>query len=605
MQHFTVLASTNQPFDDATRESVLDVIRRSLPFRDHILAESSGLSDDARVLYYWATNEPGAMAPAPTPTGSIVLSSGDVADWRAATELPAAEDLHVRIGQMTGRFCAAVVDLRTATWAAATTLARLDPVYYCDDARFRMVGTWSATLAALRHEGAHEDRGLASFLSAGHFYSDHTFYAGVRAMPPYATLRGSPELLNGRCDFFDHVLAERSSSPEFYDETAEALIRACRRLGEHEDPVTLSLSGGKDSRLLLAAMLRANVRVAAVTTSGGTANSADVYCAEAVARAAGVQHTVRALSTPSARERGSERVDFHRRTLEILRATDSQIISWGNMAFQPRNSGRIILNGLGGELLRGGYGKTADMARGRTTVEFLLSRALRSAPFLTEHTRAAYHSYLEEWLAEFSRPITVTEAADFGYLYFRLGRWASAQSRAGVLARRPTYPLLDNAFLTRVYSVHSAARTDDRLLYELLHRMHPALSRLPFANDAWRFEGPEEIRQIQSEFPAAFVARGSGSGENTDWRQNWTSLLPEFRRQICSDASRAALEELIDWEVVSALLDGHRLNHGHRFFLFAVYAAAIVLTDKLDGDASEGLVIDVPLGKVEPKPHMT
>jgi hypothetical protein len=47
------------------------------------------------------------------------------------------------------------------------------------------------------------------------------------------------------------------------------------------------------------------------------------------------------------------------------------------------------------------------------------------------------------------------------------------------------------------------------------------------------------------------------------------------------------------------------LNHGHRFFLFALYAAAIVLTEKLNGDASDGLVIDVPLGRVEPKPHMT
>lgn len=596
MQHFTILSSDADPSQDAERPSTVERIRRSLPFSDHITAERWGTSEDGRVLYFWASNEPYAIPPEATAQHTIVLATGDVDRSVRLSDLGVVPDLHRHISRMTGRFSAAVVNLRNGDWAVATTLARLDPVYYQAGPGRGMVSTWSSTLASVAERRAYETSGLASFLSAGHFYSDATFFAGIEAMPPFATLVWSSGSLSGRCDFFDHVLAGTAPSEAFYDDAAEALVRACRRVNSDEVP-TISLSGGKDSRLLLAGLISAGVDVEAVTTSGGSANSADVYCAQLVAQAAGVRHRILALSSERARAQRHEAIDLQRRTLDVLRATDAQIISWGNLALRPKNNGRVVLNGLGGELLRGGYGKTSSDTRpGRTASEFLLSRGLRSEDLLSEPARSGYHEYIADWLGNFDRGISVTEAADWGYLYFRLGRWAAAQSRAGALSRRPTYPFLDNAFLAHVYGVPVSARTDDRLLHGLMARLSPELATLPFANDAWRFDPATKNDDLRARHPSAFVARGSGTEPNADWRQNWTHLLPELRRQICSAQARVALDGLVDWRRLEILLDGNGLHHGHRFYLFAVYAAAIVLTGALDrGPLEEGLVIDVPL----------
>ncbi len=71
---------------------------------------------------------------------------------------------------------------------------------------------------------------------------------------------------------------------------AEALAEAVRPLGERAAPVQLSLTGGKDSRLVAAALTAAGVPFAARTH--GFASHPDVIVAGLIASRLGVEHTV-------------------------------------------------------------------------------------------------------------------------------------------------------------------------------------------------------------------------------------------------------------------------------------------------------------------------
>ena len=73
-------------------------------------------------------------------------------------------------------------------------------------------------------------------------------------------------------------------------EVATALVEAVRPLGEAAAPVELSLTGGKDSRLIAAALTAAGVPFRARTH--GFANHPNVVIAGMIASRLGVEHTV-------------------------------------------------------------------------------------------------------------------------------------------------------------------------------------------------------------------------------------------------------------------------------------------------------------------------
>lgn len=136
-------------------------------------------------------------------------------------------------------------------------------------------------------------------------------------------------------------------------------------------------------------------------------------------------------------------------------------------------------------------------------------------------------------------------------------------------------------------------RTDDRLLYNILKRLNPALAEIPFANDHWRFSSPEDQSLKELAYPQAFIPRGTGSRANTDWRANWKALLPEIRRQYLEHPDDA-LADLLDEEKLDRLLNDIGTTNSHRFLLFATYAASIVRSNMSD-DPIVSRSIDVPL----------
>jgi hypothetical protein len=178
-----------------------------------------------------------------------------------------------------------------------------------------------------------------------------------------------------------------------------------------------------------------------------------------------------------------------------------------------------------------------------------------------------------------------------------MGRWAAALARTGVLSRRPIYPLLDNRFMSLVYSLPVDTRTNDRMLYEVLRVLDPALADLPLANDYWAFQSKEEVAALKAQYPQAFLERGaSEAGPNLDWRANWMTVVgPEIEdRLLRRTPAESPLFDVVDRTKLACLFDDGRVTYGHRFPLFAMYAATIAIEE-------HGLSVQDPeAGRSEP-----
>ena len=278
---------------------------------------------------------------------------------------------------------------------------------------------------------------------------------------------------------------------------AEALVAAVSDLVKTGQPVELSLTGGKDSRLVAAALVAAGVPV--VGRTHGFADHPDVVVAAEIARRLGIEHIVRTPAAPG------QQVDVLGRIRATVLVADGMLSAFENVGRpDPAASPVITAGGHGGELLRGGYAETAGRsgAAGAGGVRAALAparRAARSAEMLRRLTAkhlgllrrgpaAGYVASVAPWSVALARgPL---QALDDFYLVNRAGRWSAAARQAYLLRERLVQPLFDDQVVLAARAVPLADRISGALSAAVLAELCPALTDVPLAGKPPGRRGP-------------------------------------------------------------------------------------------------------------------
>ncbi len=376
---------------------------------------------------------------------------------------------------------------------ARTSVTRVDPVYLAELPGAVVVAdraTWAAWTTSRLDD--HDSLHLCALLNPGFPLGSVTPFTGVTAVAGSTTLRlldGSVTRAQGAAAAAPAALAlRRGPAPRLEGArgVAEGLVAAVAPLRDAGSPVELSLTGGKDSRLIAAALVKAGVPVVARTH--GFDDHPDVVVAAEIARRLGIEHVVRTPAAPG------QRVDVLGRIRATVLVADGMLSAFENVGRpDPAASPALTAGGHGGELLRGGYAETA----GRLAAAGGLRRALapargaaRSAELLrrltTKHLglirrgpAAAYAASLAPWTPRLARhPM---HALDDFYLVNRAGRWSAAARQAYLLRERLVQPLFDDRVVLAARAVPLADRVSGALSAAVLAELSPALADVPLA----------------------------------------------------------------------------------------------------------------------------
>lgn len=181
----------------------------------------------------------------------------------------------------------------------------LVPVYVWANAREICVST--SLLVVLGRSGASDfdHDALAVFLRLGFFLGEDTPFRHIKVLPPGARGEwrpGSFALQGRRPETRPHNWS-RNQTMEAYADLFEAAVARCRPEGAFAVP----LSGGRDSRHILFALLRQNMRpdFCVTTEHFPPKSNEDVVVAGEVARALGIPHRI--LHRPRSRLRSEWR----------------------------------------------------------------------------------------------------------------------------------------------------------------------------------------------------------------------------------------------------------------------------------------------------------
>lgn len=256
-------------------------------------------------------------------------------------------------------------------------------------------------------------------------------------------------------------------------------------LDDHPD-VTLQLTGGQDSRVLLGAidpLRRRGMRVMTVASPGNP----DAEIAAQLAQRYGMRHEVIDLSGLA----GLTPEDAHAMAVAAGRRLDcsanpiaSAAIAWAESQIDqhPR------LAGLGGEVARGFYylgpfrdvPVTRDRVRRLTEWRMFTNESVSEsalAGHFGDQARAEAVDTLHSLFA--SRGASWFAATDEFYLLERMHRWSGVVASTTAMERATFNPMLDDRFLTLARGLHPRDKQNSLFLSMLSCALDGELSKIP------------------------------------------------------------------------------------------------------------------------------
>jgi hypothetical protein len=419
---------------------------------------------------------------------------------------------------------------------ARTGVTRVDPVYLAEIAGAVLVSDRASWAAAVAGRLAEPDPVMAAaFLSLGYPVGAATPFRGVQALGAQRQLTvtaGRPVMASAP--------GHGTRADGSYGAVAAALVDGVRPLGERGVPVELSLTGGKDSRLIAAALTAAQVPFRARTH--GFASHPDVVVAAMIAGKLGVEHVV-TEPRPAAPERAPDEADVLARLRSAVLVSDGMLSAFENVGRpDPRPTvSPVQTGGHGGELLRGGYAPAAWSARRPARAwseargaELFRRMVTRRLGLLRPAAAGAYLASLAPFAASLPRgPLRTLD--DF-YLVNRAGRWSAAARQAYLLREPLVQPFFGDQVVRAARAVPLPDRITDRLHRGVLEALCPELLGLPLADSSWK-SGPR-IPPVRAAAAAASGTAGAASAD-ADWRQAYGDQMARLLRDYALDLGAA------------------------------------------------------------------
>jgi hypothetical protein len=494
---------------------------------------------------------------------AVLLRWGDAAEtspWQAAEAGPGAS--------RAGTIWAGAPEGRGGRVAlcARTSVTRVDPVYLAELPGAVVVAdraTWVAWASSRLDD--HNSLHLCALLNPGFPLGSVTPFTGVTAVAGSTALRlldGSVTRVEGAAASGAGTSGAVASGPALRLQgargVAEGLVAAVAPLRDAGSPVELSLTGGKDSRLIAAALVKAGVPVVARTH--GFDDHPDVVVAAEIARRLGIEHVVRTPAAPG------QRVDVLGRIRATVLVADGMLSAFENVGRpDPAASPALTAGGHGGELLRGGYAETSGRlaaAGGLRRAVAPARRAARSAELLrrltTKHLglirrgpAAAYAASLAPWTLRLAR--SPMHTLDDFYLVNRAGRWSAAARQAYLLREQLVQPLFDDRVVLAARAVPLADRVSGALSAAVLAELSPALADVPLAGK-----------------PPA------GTQSPFDWRRQYGDAVTTLLRGYILDlGATSALFDVVSRPAAEKLLTP---PHADRASVWALATAACLVS---------------------------
>jgi hypothetical protein len=373
----------------------------------------------------------------------------------------------------------------------------------------------------------------------GMFAGSETSVNGVELLPASASVTLAPgkvpELELGTTPWeagaFSSVAAAQA-----LDDAAHALIQRASTIASTTvgTPVVL-LSGGKDSRLVLAAFRAAGCAGDVRFRTMGLPGASD----REVAVTLGTTYDLDLEVVVPQADKGPTLAELDQLVRRHVFQTAGMFGAW-DLKGGYVDSTEIKLTGLFGELMRTIYRLDQPLETPEQGIEHLLNgMAWDRQRLLRPEVRAGLDQKLTAWAeTKLSRGWTPRSLLDLFYAEVRVARWLGGAEETNSLTATANLLQLKECIVAG-FAAEPEARSRDELHYRLIERLDPSLLEVPLANKSWNPALAEPDSRLNPT-PVPSKVEGSEAWQIRGWRSH--------RRLIAAEllASDNALHEILD-----------------------------------------------------------
>jgi asparagine synthase (glutamine-hydrolysing) len=334
----------------------------------------------------------------------------------------------------------------------------MERIYYHESADdFFFASEAKALLRVLPGTRAFDEQGLAEFLRYGCTLDEKTLFRDIRLLPGASLWTFTGKMCSKR-RYFDVAAWESQpvlDAASFEARYQEAFHRILPRYFQSDSQLGISLTGGLDTRMIMACRPKTGPPLTAYTFSSGDGETLDVQLAARVASACRVPHQVLSIDD-----------DFFLKFASLADRT----VYLTDGCFGICGAHEIYLNNLARGLspirLTGNFG--SEVLRGMTTLKpvnlapGLLDGDLRQCPAgdTAELARCEAH------------PVSFAVFREIPRLHFGVVR--AGQSQIAIRT-----PYLDNEIIELAYRVPEQLRSSPKTAASLVRAFDTALDRIP------------------------------------------------------------------------------------------------------------------------------
>ena len=363
------------------------------------------------------------------------------------------------VADLNGLFSGLLIDRRRARAWLFNDRFGFERVYVheTDEATY-FASEAKALLRVLPHTRVFDDRGVAQFLTFGCCLDGHTLFQGITTLTG-----GSIWTLDGRRwqkrRYFTPVEWEQQPplSAEEYQTEFEARFKAAlpHYANDTAAPIGISLTGGLDTRMIMACLPDSPVPPRTYTFAGLHGDTLDARIAARVASECGMPHRVLRVGSDFLSNYG----DYVERTVY---ATDA--CAGATAAHE------IYLNSQARQLsaarLTGNFG--SEVLRSMSTFKPLGLRP----ELIADEFRAQFDAARHDRPAHVASPVTFAAFQEIPWNLW--GTWAAAKSQLTVRT-----PYLDNALVQLIYRAPAVVRRTPDSALKLIRTARPRLAGIP------------------------------------------------------------------------------------------------------------------------------
>ncbi|MBV2363206.1 asparagine synthase-related protein [Streptomonospora nanhaiensis] len=464
---------------------------------------------------------------------------------------------------------------------AVTSLTRNDPVYHCERAALHVIGNRAALVhlvARAAEEGPdspmppapdYDVAPMQALVRHGFYISDHTPFRGTSTLTELSTLR----VRDGVARVVSRPLPRPEPAPRRplarrarLAALTEALVDSVAPVRRHDEAISLSLTGGRDSRLV-AALLHA-ARIPFRATTRGFADHPDVVLARRICARLGV--TDHRVTEPEVEDDAVLAEHPLPRTARLVRMTEGMNSAFENVIAPTSFLLEARLSGSGGEALRGGWLNDQPCLERSALLKKVETITRAQAALMTPQANAEADRYFRRYTAETDDLAVVLDRM---FLRFRSGRWLPGSRTATLIGFCMYHPFLDHRVRWEAMTLSPRWRWSEEVVYRLIARLAPPLAALPVEGRPWRFDARRSRRWTGRARPAltATTARGG-----FDWRRRLGGeYLAPMRERILDTPQ---LFELVDKERTERLLNEDPVRRPGQ--VWHLYTLAVLLSNE-------------------------